>query len=66
MGARRLGIASIVVVGVSLFGSSVHGLTQVDGRLAEADRQRDQLRQEQRAIDRHRCPAPELPRREGA
>ena len=57
MGARRAGIATVAVVGAALFGSSVHGLTQVDGSLAEADRRQDQLRQEHRAVDDRRCPA---------
>jgi hypothetical protein len=66
MGARRAAIATVAVVGVSLLGSSVHGLVKVDGSLAEADRKQDQVRQERRAIDLpHRCPSREL-RREGA
>jgi hypothetical protein len=51
-----VGIAAVAVVGVGLFGSSVHGLTKIDGRLAE---QRDQaaptVRQEHRAVVRD-CP----------
>ena len=56
MGVRRAGIATVAVLGATLFGSSVHGLTQVDGSLAEADRVQDQVRQERRAVDDRRCP----------
>jgi hypothetical protein len=60
MGARRAGIATVAVLGATLFGSAVHGLTQVDGSLAEADRQQDELRQERRAVDDRRCPERKL------
>jgi hypothetical protein len=50
-------IATAAVVGVGLFGSSVHGLTQLDGRLADRDERRaPAVRQEHRAIDVRDCP----------
>ena len=64
MGARRAGIATVAVLGLALFGSSVHGLTRVDGSLAEADRQQDALKQERRAVDDRRCPEKRLHLRE--
>jgi hypothetical protein len=46
-----------VVVGAGLFGSSVHGLTQLDGRLADRDdRAAPAIRQEHRAVDVRDCP----------
>jgi hypothetical protein len=33
---RGLAIGTIAVAGLGLFGTGVHGLTQVDGRLADA------------------------------
>jgi hypothetical protein len=50
-------IATAAVVGVGLFGSSVHGLTQLDGRLADRDdRAAPEVRQEHRAVDVRDCP----------
>jgi 3-hydroxyacyl-CoA dehydrogenase len=49
-------IATVAVVGAGLFGSSVHGLTQLDGRLADQrDRAAPTVRQEHRAVVRD-CP----------
>jgi hypothetical protein len=36
MGVRRLVIGTIAVAGLGLFGTGVHGLVQVDGKLADA------------------------------
>jgi hypothetical protein len=33
---RRVAIGTIAVAGVGLFGTGVHGLVQVDGKLADA------------------------------
>jgi hypothetical protein len=50
-------IATAAIVGVGLFGSSVHGLTQLDARLADGDeRAAPTVRQEHRAIDVRDCP----------
>jgi hypothetical protein len=50
-------IATVAVVGVGLFGSSVHGLTQLDRRLADQrDRAAPAVRQEHRAVDVRDCP----------
>jgi hypothetical protein len=35
-GVRGLAIGAIAVAGVGLFGTGVHGLVQVDGKLADA------------------------------
>jgi hypothetical protein len=57
--ARRVAIATAAVVGVGLFGSSVHGLTQLDGRLAES-REREtrtiKLKREHHAAGVRDCP----------
>jgi hypothetical protein len=50
-------IATVAVVGVGLFGSSVHGLTQLDARLADRDeRATPSVRPEHRAVDDRDCP----------
>jgi hypothetical protein len=50
-------IATAAVVGVGLFGSSVHGLTQLDGRLADRDeRAAPAIKQEHPASDVRHCP----------
>jgi hypothetical protein len=61
--ATRVAIATAAVVGTGLFGSSVHGLTQVDGRLAE-DQQRQvrEVKQERPEGGVRDCPRRELRR----
>jgi hypothetical protein len=57
MRARRVGIATAAVIGVGLFGSSVHGLTRLDGRLADRqERETLSVKQERRAADVRDCP----------
>lgn len=52
-----MAIATAAVVGVGLFGSSVHGLTKLDGRLADrSERATPAIRQEHRAVDVRDCP----------
>ena len=63
MRARGVAIATAAVVGAGLFGSSVHGLTQVDGRLAEGQkRQVLEIKQERDASGIRDCPRRELRR----
>ena len=63
MRATRVAIATVAVVGAGLFGSSVHGLTQVDGRLAEGqEREVREIKQERDASRLHDCPRRELRR----
>jgi hypothetical protein len=63
MRARRVGIATAAVLGVGLFGSSVHGLTQVDGRLAEGQqREAREVKQEPHEAGVRDCPRRELRR----
>jgi hypothetical protein len=57
MRARRVGIATAAVLGVGLFGSSVHGLTRLDGRLAERqEREALPVMQERPAAGLRGCP----------
>ena len=57
IGVRKLGILAVAGVGLGLFGTGVHGLTQIDGRLATATES-----QTVRSVDvRHDCPRDERP-----
>ena len=56
---RRLAIGTIAVAGLGLFGTGVHGLTPVDGKLADAAERpaAKQVRDEPGA--KGDCPKPE-------
>jgi hypothetical protein len=60
---RGIAIGTIAVAGLGLFGTGVHGLVQVDGKLADAaDRPTiHNVRNERGAKDD--CPAPQRPSR---
>ena len=56
---RGLAIGTIAVAGLGLFGTGVHGLTQVDGRLADAA-DRPAVKQVRDETPKKRdCPKPE-------
>jgi hypothetical protein len=61
---RGLAIGTIAVAGVGLFGTGVHGLVQVDGRLADAA-DRPAVHEVKNELDaRDDCPRREQPRSE--
>jgi hypothetical protein len=61
---RALAIGTIAVAGVGLFGTGVHGLVQVDGKLADAA-DRPAVHKVKNELDlRDDCPLPEQRRSE--
>lgn len=42
---RRLAIVAVGVAGLGLFGSGVHGIARLDGRLADADDRQPAVRE---------------------
>jgi hypothetical protein len=59
---RRLAIGTVAVAGVGLFGTGVHGLVQVDGKLADAAGRPAVHDVKNELGERDDCPKPERPR----
>ena len=57
---KRLTIAAIAAAGIGLFGTGVHGMAALDGRLAEADQRQGVTRE----VDLRRGPGRDCPGRE--